>query len=199
MEKGSRGKVAAIDSIGGISYKKTGADYDGLLASFIQGSGGQISSFEREEKTDNALVIRGLGGGSRKALQLCNETGRTFYYIDTGYFGNYKNKYIHRVTKNHVQYQGDILYRDNDRAKRFGWKYKKFTPGKSILVCPPSDKVMNYFGLKLDEWMAETIATIKKRSDRPIIIRQKPTRTDRVSINIIPSTILKYTLSCNIQ
>ena len=189
MEKGSMGKVAAIDSIGGISYKKTGADYDGLLASFIQGSGGQISSFEREEKTDNALVIRGLGGGSRKALQLCNETGRTFYYIDTGYFGNYKNKYIHRVTKNHVQYQGDILYRDNDRAKRFGWKYKKFTPGKSILVCPPSDKVMNYFGLKLDEWMAETIATIKKRSDRPIIIRQKPTRTDRVSTNTIQQAL----------
>jgi len=188
MEKGM-GKVAAIDSVGGISYKKMGHSYDGLLASFIQGSGGQISNFEREEKSDNELVIRGLGGGSRKALKLCNETGRTFYYIDTGYFGNWKNKYIHRVTKNHVQYQGPILFRDNDRAKRFGWKFKKFQPGKSILVCPPSEKVMNYFGLNLDEWMSETIATIKKRSDRPIIIRQKPTRTDRVSTNTIQQAL----------
>ena len=188
MEKGM-GKVAAIDSDGGIAYKKMGQSYDGLLSAFIQGSGGTISNYDREEKSDNELVIRGLGGGSRKALHLCQETGRTFYYIDTGYYGNYKNKYIHRVTKNHVQYQGPILHRDNDRAKRFGWKFKKFTPGKSILICPPSVKVMNFFNQDLDQWMEETIATIKKVSDRPIIIRKKPGRTDRISTDTIQQAL----------
>lgn len=188
MEK-TMGKVAAIDSDGGIAYKRFGQEYDGLLAAFIQGSGGIISDYDREAESDNELVIRGLGGGSRKALHKCHEQNRIFYYIDSGYFGNWKNKYIHRVTKNSVQYKGPILHRDNDRAKRFGYKFNKFTPGKSILICPPSQKVMNYFNQDLQTWIDSTVAEIKKRSDRPIIVRQKPSRSDRISSDTIQQAL----------
>lgn len=188
MEK-NMGKVAAIDSDGGIAYKRFGQEYDGLLAAFIQGSGGIISDYDREAESDNELVIRGLGGGSRKALHKCHEQNRTFYYIDSGYFGNWKNKYIHRITKNSVQYKGPILHRDNDRAKRFGYKFNKFTPGKSILICPPSQKVMNYFNQDLQTWIESTVAEIKKRSDRPIIVRQKPSRSDRISTDTIQQAL----------
>ena len=37
---------------------------------FILGSGGVISDFDREPKINNALVIRGLGGGGQKVTQI---------------------------------------------------------------------------------------------------------------------------------
>ena len=127
-------KVAAIDSVGGINYKNKGLAYDSYLTSFIHGSGGIISSWEREVESDNSLVIRGLGGGSRKAILHCWKTGREFYAIDTGYFGNGKSKSLHRVTKNSLQYLDPIYEREPNRAKSFGYKFKKFKPGSKILL-----------------------------------------------------------------
>ena len=82
-------KIAAIDSTGGFSNPQ-GLPFDPILAEFVRGSGGVCSNWDREKDTDRALVIRGLGGGSRKALHHCWKTGRDYYAIDTGYIGNIK-------------------------------------------------------------------------------------------------------------
>jgi len=175
-------KVAAIDSEGGINYTSKGHDYDPYLTEFIHGSGGIISSWDREQDTDNELVIRGLGGGSRKAIQHCWETGRTFYAIDTGYFGNGKAKAIHRVTKNALQYLGPIIERPMDRASSFGYKFKKFKSGRKILLVPPSLKVMDLYGQPSPEvWVEQVTEQLKKYTDRPIEVRLKPNRTERVT------------------
>ena len=196
MEKQMGNKVAAIDPEGGINYKDHGNAYDGLLQAFALGAGGHISNWDREKDTDNALIIRGLGGGSRKALNYCIETGRTFYAIDTGYFGNFKTKYIHRVTKNGLQYTGPILERDSDRSKRFGYKFKKFTPGRKILICPPSLKVMDLFKQPApEEWVKMITQEIRKYTDRPIEVRLKPNRTERVTTKSM-STALADDVHC---
>lgn len=175
-------KVAAIDSIGGVNYKNKGQDYDAFLTSFILGSGGYISDWDKETNTDSALVIRGLGGGSQKAIKHCWETGREFYAIDTGYLGNVKHKEWHRVTKNALQNTGPIVERPTDRLGRLGYEYKKFTPGSKILICPPSEKVMNLWGQPDPEtWTKQVIEELKKYTDRPIEVRLKPTRSERVS------------------
>ena len=175
-------KVAAIDSEGGVGYEKKGHAYDTYLTSFITGSGGYISSWDREKDTDTALVIRGLGGGSRKAIQHCWNTGRTYYAIDTGYLGNDKNKYWHRITKNNLQNLGPIVERPGDRLKSLGWKYTKFTPGEKILICPPSQKVMDLWGQPDPEtWVQQVVAQLKQVTDRPIEIRLKPARSERVT------------------
>jgi hypothetical protein len=188
MKLGS--KVAAIDSAGGINYASKGLEYDSYLTEFIHGSGGIISNWDKEQNTDNALVIRGLGGGSCKAIQHCWATGRTFYAIDTGYWGNGKNKTVHRVTKNALQYLGPIVERDGDRARQFGYKFKKFKPGSKILLVPPSNKVMNMFGQPDPEiWVQQVIEELKKYTDRPVEVRLKPSRTDRVSTNTIQAAL----------
>ena len=183
-------KVAAIDSSGGINFASKGHVYDPYLTEFIQGSGGIISNWNREKSTDNALVIRGLGGGSRKAIQHCWDTGRTFYAIDTGYFGNGKSKTVHRVTKNALQYLGPIVERDGDRARKFGYKFRKFTPGSKILLVPPSNKVMEMFGQPSpEEWVRNVSREIKKYTSRPIEIRLKPNRTERVTNKSIQAAL----------
>lgn len=181
-------KVATINSTeddnsgGAFNYAAKGYEYDPYLTSFILGSGGYISDWKREADTDSALVIRGLGGGSQKAIVHCWETGREFYAIDTGYLGNVKTKEWHRVTKNALQNQGPIVNRPDNRLAKLGYQYKSFTAGSKILICPPSEKVMNLWGQPDPEtWTKQVIAELKEYTDRPIEVRLKPIRSERVS------------------
>lgn len=183
-------KVIAIDSEGGINYKSINLKYDHILFNFVLGAQGYISNWEKEKDTTAPLVIRGLGGGSRKAIQRCWETGRDFYAVDTGYFGNWKAKYLHRVTKNALQNIGPIIQRDIERAKKFGYKFKKFTGGKKILICPPSLKVMETFNQPSpEEWVQQIRKTLMNFTTRPIEIRLKPTRSERISTKSIQAAL----------
>ena len=189
------GKVAAIDSTGGNNYARKGHDYDPYLRSFMQGVGGEESNWEAEENTDSTLIIRGLGGGSQKAIKRCWATGRPFYAIDTGYFGNGKHKTWHRITYNALQNMNKMTERKFDRLKlqlQKEWKeiYKPFTSGSKILVCPPSDKVMNMFGQpNAEEYTANLVEQLITLTDRPIEIRMKPIRSARVTGSTIQEAL----------
>jgi hypothetical protein len=111
----------------------------------------------------------------------CREAGRTFYYVDTGYFGNGKRKTYHRITKNDVQWFGNIVERPGDRFVATGVRLKRFTPGTSILLAPPSQKLLNLYNIVLEDWLEHTYAEIKQHTDRPIIVRTKQNRMVRVT------------------
>lgn len=189
------GKVAAIDSSGGNNYAKKGHDYDPYLRSFMKGVNGIESTWEKEKHTDSILIIRGLGGGSQKAIKRCWDTGRPFYAIDTGYFGNGKHKVWHRVTYNALQNMNKIIPRSTERLElqlESTWKeiYKPFTPGSKILVCPPSDKVMNFFGQgTAKSWTDKLVDQLKTLTNRPIEIRMKPIRSERISTKTIQDAL----------
>ena len=155
--------------------------YDQYCQSFALGSSGRISTWERESTTRDPLIIRGLGSTSQKALKHCMQTGRTFYAIDTGYIQPGSKKDYHRITKNSLQYLGPIIDRPQDRLRRLNWSYRKPKIGEKILICPPSDKVMKFYNLDLDQWMKEVVDEIKTRTNRPIEIRLKPSRQERVT------------------
>jgi hypothetical protein len=186
-------KAAAIDSSGGINYINKGLAYDEYLEAFVVGiPGAKLSTWEAEENTTTPLLIRGLGGGSRKAIKHCWETGREFYAIDTGYFGNGKSKSKgwHRITKNSLQHLGPIIDRPADRLKKLDWSFTKFTPGRKILICPPSEKVMMLWGQPDPEtWVNNVVQELKQYTDRPIEIRLKPNRTERISNKTIEEAL----------
>lgn len=188
------GKVAAIDNKDAFNYESKGLDYDPYLRSFIKGALGVESNWENEKESDSILVIRGLGGGSQKAIRQCWETGRPFYAIDTGYFGNNKHKVLHRITYNALQNMQQIIPRDSLRlnAQLGSWKeiYKPFTPGRKILICPPSDKVMKMFNQPdATTWTKNLIEQLKTITDRPIEVRLKPIRRERVSTKTIQQAL----------
>lgn len=179
-------KVATIaPNIEDYKTKDKGFDYDPYLKDFAIGSGGIISSFEKQEHTSYPLVIRGLGTNSQRALKHCMETGRDYYAIDTGYMQPGKHKTYHRITKNSLQNLGPIIERPDDRLRLLSWKYRKPANGEKILLCPPSEKVMKFYNKNLDQWMDDTIKHIKTYTDRPIEVRLKPIRSERVSTNTI--------------
>jgi len=166
--------------------------YDTYLESFVKGCNGQLSNWKTMDFSSTVpFIIRGVGGASQRALNHCIETNRDFYAIDTGYFGNDKKKLWHRITKNSLQNLGPIVDRPADRLKLIGgYRYKKHISGSTILICPPSAKVMNMFKQPSpEEWVEQTITELKKYTDKKIIIRLKPDRQDRVSTNTMEQAL----------
>ena len=125
------------------------------------------------------IIFRGVM--SCKFLKKMVSLNKNFYYIDTGYLGNYKKKIWHRIIKNgfHINH---ILERPDDRLnalnlERFSWK----KDGRSILICPISKKSSIYYGIDPDKWLKSTMSAIRLHSDRPIVIRDKaPIRRNRI-------------------
>lgn len=160
-------------------YSEKGHMYDPILQNFILGAGGQISTWDIVEQGTQPVLLRGIT--KRKQMRGCREQGRDFYYIDTGYFGNGRKKSLHRVTKNNMQNVGPVIDRPGDRFEATGVSLTKFRGGSKILLCPPSAKVMVFYDLDLDKWIADTIETIKQHTDRDIVIRLKKGRSERVT------------------
>lgn len=133
------------------------------------------------------IVLRGIL--KKKIIHQCWEDGRTFYYVDTGYFGNERNlsnpngwKYWHRVVKNDLQHN-EIIDRPDDRFRKFNKKIHPWKKdGRKILIAKPDEKPCKFYGIDLDNWLEQTIKTIKQHTDRPIEIRDRAKqRIDRVN------------------
>jgi len=159
---------------------------DAILEDFLVGANGRIGA--GKEVMDLPLevpaAIRGIV--KKKLIHKCHEIGRDYYYIDTGYFGNDKKKHYHRITKNAMQYLGELDTNcPDDRFKRTGVALTKFRGGQNILLCPPSQKALSYWGVDLEEWLESTVTTIKQYTDRPIVIREKQSRRERTNVNTI--------------
>lgn len=181
-------KVVAVDGARPPGEYK-GLGWDPYMESFILGSGGQITNYEKVEESMTPVVFRGIT--KSKHMKACAEKGRDFFYIDTGYFGNVRKKFYHRITKNAMQNLGPIIERPFDRLAEIGWHRAKFRRGTNILLCPPSAKAMSCFGLDLDVWMDETLATLKLHTDRPIIIRLKGSRRDRTTADTMAMALTR--------
>jgi len=171
--------VAAIATEpGDFKYKEKGHMFDPILQSFVQGAGGRISNWSKEENTAIPVVLRGIT--KRKEMKACRAVGRDFYYIDTGYFGNGKKKTFHRVTKNDVQWFGPVVDRPGDRLSATGVQFTKFRrDGSKILLAPPSQKLLNLYDINLEQWLEETKAGIGAYTDREIAVRLKQGRSVR--------------------
>ena len=175
-------RIVALDSE--YRYERKGHMYDPTLQSFVQGAGGQISTWSKEENTKTPVVLRGIT--KRKQMDTCRETGRDFYYIDTGYFGNGKKKNYHRITRNDVQNFGPVRERPSDRFDRTGVSLKKVrADGSKILLAPPSQKLLNLYDIDLETWLNQTLAEISANTDREVVIRRKQGRSTRINDDTI--------------
>jgi hypothetical protein len=175
-------RIVALDSE--YRYERKGHMYDPILQSFVQGAGGQISSWSKEENTQTPVVLRGIT--KRKQMDTCRANGRDFYYIDTGYFGNGKKKNYHRITRNDVQNFGPVRERPSDRLDRTGISLKKVrAEGSKILLAPPSQKLLNLYDIDLETWLNQTLAEIVAHTDREVIIRRKQGRSTRINDDTI--------------
>lgn len=147
------------------------------------------------EDSSEPIVLRGIL--KKKIIHRCWKDKRTFYYMDTGYFGNERTtsnpngwKYWHRIVKNDLQH-GEIIPSPGDRFNGFN---KKFSPwkknGRKILIAKPDDKPCKFYGVDLEQWVENTINEIKKHTDRPVAVRERaPKRIDRIATDTLQQAL----------
>ena len=108
---------------------------------------------------------------------------KNFYYIDHGYFKqssrsfeNNKVKVLNtngyfRVVKNNYWHNG-LGSKPNDRLNKLNLEFKDINKsGKYIILSEPTIEASNYYNLH--NWTNTTINTIKKYSDREIILHNR--------------------------
>jgi hypothetical protein len=139
----------------------------------------------RYEDSREPVVLRGIM--KRKIIKRCWADHRPFYYMDSGYLGNRPSsanpdgwKHWHRIVPNDLQH-GDIIDRPSDRLKRLNVTIEsRQSPGRDILIVAPDEKPCIFYDITLESWLKDTIDTIKKYTDRPIRMRERPaSRQDR--------------------
>ena len=127
---------------------------------FVNGSGNEVTLDIND--LSKPTVFRGVV--KRKHIQRCWIEKRDFFYMDTGYFGNFQStanpggkKIWHRIVKNQVQNieisncpgdRWENLVKGDPRLKWTVWK----TKGNKILVIVPNRKSCIFYGQDLDPY-----------------------------------------------
>ena len=159
----------------------------GLEESLVKGSNNRLTLDAND--TTKPQVIRGVIKDHHR--NIAQAIGRDYWYIDTGYFGNFPSagnkkgqKKWHRVVKNENQ-QVDIVDVPSDRWERLvnddprlvwkGWK----DYDKKILLVMPNPKACKWYNINYDKWVTDTQEQIAKYSDLPVEVRIKGSRRER--------------------
>lgn len=150
--------------------------------------------WEECENINGPVIIRGIANGKIGNHAVKNK--KDYYFIETGYLGNYRSnnnrtgrKVYHRIVKNAMQHP-DIMDVPDDRWKQLvkfnpnlqyhGWR----KPGSKILLVLSTQKPFEYYGQDRERWIKNTIRTIKRHTDREIVIREKASRGTRTNETI---------------
>jgi hypothetical protein len=146
------------------------------------------------ESISGPVLLRGISSG--KIAKHVRSKGDDYYFIETGYLGNYRcpnnrtgRKIYHRIVKNDMQHKTimdvpsdrwDSLVNFNPTLQYCGWR----KPGSKILLVLSTEKPFQYYGENQDEWLKTVISTLKQHTDREIVIREKASRGERTNDTI---------------
>jgi len=164
-----------------------------LEETLVLGSNNSLTTDPNQK--NKPLVVRGVI--KKHHVDQCIKDSRDFYYIDTGYFGNFPSsgnpggkKLYHRIVKNENQHTAirdvpddryNSLLKQDPRLEFKGWK--KYN--KKILLVMPNPKACKYYDVNYNEWVEQTKTDIARYIDLPVEVRYKGTRSGRNHENSI--------------
>lgn len=129
------------------------------------------------DSSDEPVLLRGI---TNKVIKRCLAQRRDFYYMDSGYMGNRpyaRNpsgwKWYHRIVPNDLQHDV-IIPRPDDRWKKLGLSLAPWRrSGRTVLVVAPDGKACKFYGTTPEQWIENTLSTVKAASDRPVLVRER--------------------------
>lgn len=104
---------------------------------------------------------------------------RKAVYVDLGYFGRRMGGRFtgfHKLCVNdrHPTAYFQARKHDHSRARALSVRAQPWKAGRHVVVAGMSDKGARAEGFAPEQWERETIAEIRKHTDRPIVYRPKP-------------------------
>jgi hypothetical protein len=165
---------------------------DEYINMFAKGANLDVYDYD-DYPSNQTILIRSMA--KRKLIHNCWDNKFNFYYMDSGYIGNYKSKsnpqgwkVWHRIVENDIQHTS-IIDRPDDRWNRLEYPIEKRKYGKHILLVTPSEKPCKFYGIDKNKWLKDTIKKIKTYTDRPIVVRDKAPRPERIVKTIFDDLI----------
>jgi hypothetical protein len=125
------------------------------------------------------VICAGILGVGGAVIQEAQRLGKTFIYLDYGYFNDSRKGRWWRVHVN--SFHAKTWYDFSKGPKRAWRKYDRIAlkpvhpytkKGNHILVCPPTPAVSEYFGQQ--DWLDKTLNELKNHTNKPIKVRYKP-------------------------
>jgi hypothetical protein len=173
------------------------SDYPAMvMATYPESCFYEKSRFKNESMDicKNPVLLRGISAG--KIANEVRQQNQDYYFIETGYLGNYRcdnnltgRKIYHRIVKNAMQHstimdvpadRWNNLVKFNPALAYQGWK----RTGSKILLVLSTDKPFQYYGEDREKWLKKVLTTLKKHTDREIVIREKASRGERTNDTI---------------
>lgn len=99
-------------------------------------------------------------------LRSCIELKTPFIFCDHAYWDRGYSNANFRIVLSDIHQTGLVSRPLTRLPKLHPWKR-----GKHVLVFPPSDTIAKTFGAQ--SWAAETVETLKRHTDRPVIVKRK--------------------------
>jgi len=128
------------------------------------------SFYAEDGHKPGASVVWGVLRGSKDVIDTAIARGDIFYYVDHAYFAR-GHKSHYRMTRNRFD-AGAVRQCPNDRLAELNVDLHPWNEGgRSIIVCPPTDYFMHAHDCH--SWLDDTLAELRKHTDRPIVIREK--------------------------
>ena len=132
----------------------------------------------------------GLAGKNIPQIKSCIEKNEEYYMVDNGYLTQQITRYpapvIHDIDKTYFRIvKGGLHVKKGktgsvDRLSKLEQqgidvKFKGWSEGEHILLCPSSPTVTQYVnGITQDEWVEQVKSELRQHTDRPIKFRNKP-------------------------
>ena len=150
--------------------------FKGIQSSWPEKSAVLNNAVETDPKANS--MFWGFVGNNKEMVKKLEARKHTYWFTDTPYFGRFDNNNLQpdnhywRICKNAI-HAVFIKGCKSDRFDKFKIDVKAPTlKGDYILVCPSSAGINSY----IDEpnWTLDTVEKLKRITDRPIKVRQKP-------------------------
>ena len=132
----------------------------------------------------------GLAGRNINEIRQVVERGEEWWYVDVGYLTQQITRYpapiIHDLDKTYFRICKGGLHTKNGKTgsverlskleqQGIDVKFKGWSEGKHILLCPSSQTVTQFVnGISQGEWVEQVKSELRQHTDRPIKFRNKP-------------------------
>jgi len=116
-------------------------------------------------------IVWGVLRNSKMVIDSAIKHNQYFYYVDHAYFARGHNQ-NYRISRNGFE-AGPVKVCPQDRFDSLGIQLKEWNmSGQKIIVCPPTEYFQNAHNCRT--WLDDTLRTLKRYTDRKIVIRDKP-------------------------
>lgn len=142
-----------------------------VMGALARGLGTKPVGLKAQAK--GAIALYGFLRGSEPVLRKAQAEGRDWWYLDNGYFrpGHYNGFY--RLTRNAYQHDGRGES-DGRRFRQLGIQIQPWRKrSRHILVCPPGQVMASHRGFGAEQWMAQTMSTLREHTEIPVRVRHK--------------------------